>query len=135
LIDPGKPGMSAALHAGRASSWSPLRPRFNAFTDLGAADRRSFIACLGGITLDGMDNAFLGLILPTLALEWHLTNAQTGSIATLSLLAASIGGWLAGALSDRFGRMRMLQVSILWFSVFSLTRGLFQRCHRQAVSP
>ena len=73
-----------------------------------------------------MDNAFLGLILPTLALEWHLTNAQTGSIATLSLLAASVGGWLAGALSDRFGRMRMLQVSILWFSAFSLICAIAQ---------
>ena len=112
--------MPAALHAGPVPARSSGPPRFAAFTDLRPNERRAFVACLGGITLDGMDNAFLGLILPALALEWHLTKAETGSLATLSLLAASAGGWLAGALSDRFGRMRMLQISILWFSVFSL---------------
>jgi MFS family permease len=32
-------------------------------------------------------------------------------------VTSAIGGWVAGALSDRYGRVRILQVTILWFSV------------------
>jgi MFS family permease len=35
------------------------------------------------------------------------------------VVTSSFGGWFAGALSDRFGRVRMLQIAILWYSVFT----------------
>src|ERR1700733_1467180 len=34
-------------------------------------------------------------------------------------LASSLGGWFAGALADRYGRVRVLQFAILWYSVFT----------------
>jgi MFS family permease len=37
----------------------------------------------------------------------------------VTLLTSSLGGWLAGAFADRFGRVRVLQVSILWYSFFT----------------
>jgi len=30
-----------------------------------------------------------------------------------------LGGWFSGTLADRFGRVRMLQITILWYSVFT----------------
>jgi MFS family permease len=34
-------------------------------------------------------------------------------------VTSSFGGWFAGALADRFGRVRVLQIAILWYSVFT----------------
>jgi len=35
------------------------------------------------------------------------------------LLTSAFGGWFAGALSDRFGRARTLQITIIWFAFFT----------------
>ncbi|SAL88871.1 major facilitator family transporter [Caballeronia arvi] len=37
----------------------------------------------------------------------------------MTLISSALGGWLAGALSDRIGRVRTLQLTILWFSGFT----------------
>ena len=37
----------------------------------------------------------------------------------MTLLISSLGGWFSGTLADRFGRVRMLQITILWYSVFT----------------
>ena len=37
----------------------------------------------------------------------------------MTLVISSFGGWFAGTLADRFGRVRVLQVTILWYSIFT----------------
>ncbi len=37
----------------------------------------------------------------------------------MTVVTSSFGGWFAGALADRFGRVRVLQFAILWYSVFT----------------
>ena len=44
----------------------------------------------------------------------------------MTLLASAIGGWLGGYLADRIGRVRTLQITILWFSFFSLVCAVVQ---------
>src|ERR1051326_4331198 len=39
---------------------------------------------------------------------------------------SAVGGWLGGYLADRIGRVRTLQIAILWFAVFSFFSGLAQ---------
>jgi len=34
-------------------------------------------------------------------------------------VSSALGGWIAGALSDRIGRIRTLQLTILWFAGFT----------------
>ena len=34
-------------------------------------------------------------------------------------MTSSFGGWFTGTLADRYGRVRMLQITILWYSVFT----------------
>jgi MFS family permease len=40
------------------------------------------------------------------------------------LITSALGGWLTGILADRYGRVRMLQITILWYSVFTAASGL-----------
>ena len=46
---------------------------------------------------------------------------------TATLLASAVGGWAAGYLADRIGRVRTLQFTILWFSFFSMLCALVGR--------
>jgi MFS family permease len=50
------------------------------------------------------------------------------------LLVSAVGGWLAGWLSDRYGRVRILQISILWFAFFTLLSGLSQNIEQLFVA-
>ena len=51
---------------------------------------------------------------------------QATHIASATLVASAIGGWIAGILADRYGRVRVLQVTILWFAVFGLLSAFTQ---------
>ena len=90
------------------------------------AERRTFGACLGGWGLDAMDAQFYSFAIPTLMATWGITAAQAGLLGTAALLISAVGGWLAGFLADRIGRVRTLQISILWFASFTFLSGLAQ---------
>ncbi len=90
---------------------------------LSAPERAAFIATFGGWMLDGMDVMVYSLVLPTLLLEWHISKGQAGLLSTSTLLLSSLGGWLAGILADRVGRVRMLKVTIFWFAFFTFLSG------------
>src|SRR5271169_3554827 len=91
--------------------------------DLTANERATLIATFGGWALDGMDLMIYSFVIPTLIAVWHLSTGQAGLLSTVSLLISAVGGWLAGLLADRFGRTRILQLTILWFAVFTFLSG------------
>ena len=64
------------------------------------------------------------VVVPTLIALWGMTKAQAGLVGTVALIVSSIGGWMAGILADRYGRVRVLQITILWFSLFTFLSGL-----------
>ncbi len=85
-----------------------------------APERRTFWACLAGWTLDGMDFLIYPLVIGTIITLWQVDRGTAGLAVTATLLFSAIGGWGAGYLSDRIGRVKTLQIAILWFSLFSL---------------
>lgn len=91
---------------------------------LSPMQRRTFYACFAGWALDGFDFQLYPLIVPTLLSLWHITKEQAGLVGTFTLLSSAAGGWLAGQLADRIGRVRTLQITILWFSFFTALSGL-----------
>lgn len=95
----------------------------NWYRALGSTDRRTFWACVGGYGLDAMDVHLYAFIAPVLILLWGMTNAEAGLLASATLVASSVGGWGAGLIADRIGRIRTLQLTILWFSAFAFLSG------------
>src|ERR1700730_10815095 len=87
--------------------------------DLTSQERRTMLACWGGWTLDGFDQQLYSYVVPTVIAVWGMSTGAAGTIGTITVVTSSFGGWFAGALSDRFGRVRMLQIAILWYSVFT----------------
>jgi MFS family permease len=89
------------------------------YTELSGKERRTFWACFTGWALDAMDVQLYSFVIATLTALWSISRTDAGLAATATLMASSVGGWLVGVLSDRYGRVWMLQISILWFSVFT----------------
>ncbi len=87
------------------------------------SEKLALAATVGGFGVDAFDYTVYTFIIPTLMTTWHLSKSQAGLVATASLLSSAVGGWLAGVLADRYGRVRMLQVTIVWFSIFTVLNG------------
>lgn len=89
------------------------------YSDLTGPERRTFWACFGGFGLDSMDTTMYGLVIPSLIATLGLSRPEAGYLATAALVGAAIGGWGAGLLADRIGRVRVLQFTILWVAAFT----------------
>jgi MFS family permease len=93
------------------------------FTQLNPRERSTLAATFAGWMLDGMDVMVYTFVLPTLVAVWHISKGQAGMLGTSALLLSSLGGWIAGLAADRFGRVKVLQLTILWFAFFTFLSG------------
>jgi MFS family permease len=89
----------------------------NWYRGISATERRTFWACFGGWALDALDLQMFSLVIPAIIATWHVSHTQAGLIGGVTLVTSAIGGWLGGALADRIGRVKALQVTILWFAL------------------
>jgi MFS family permease len=96
------------------------------FSDLTPRERHTMLACFGGWSLDALDVQIFSFVIPALLAIWGISTAQAGVLATVTLLVSAFGGWIAGALSDHWGRVRVLQISILWYAFFTFLCGFTQ---------
>lgn len=93
------------------------------FHGLDRDGRRTFWACFGGYALDALDVQIYSFVVPVLIGLWGMSNTQAGLLATATLILSALGGWAAGLLADRLGRVRTLQITIAWFAVFTFLSG------------
>ena len=93
---------------------------------LDRGERATLIATFAGWMLDGMDVMVYSFVLPALIGLWHMSRGQAGWLGTSALLFSSVGGWAAGLAADRWGRVRVLQLTIVWFAVFTFMSGFTQ---------
>lgn len=99
-----------------------MLPRW--YRDLDLDGRRAVWSTYGGFTLDAMNVQLYAFILPALLTLWHLSPSRAGVLATAALVSGALGGWIAGSLSDRIGRVRVLRVTIVWLAVSTALCGL-----------
>jgi MFS family permease len=90
---------------------------------------RTFWAAWGGWAMDGMDSSIYSLILVPALGELlprsgiPATTANTGLYGGLMFSLLLVGWGLAvvwGPIADRFGRVRTLTLTVIWFSIFTL---------------
>lgn len=84
-----------------------------------ATPGKAMLASVTGYAMDGFDLLILGFMLPAISIELGLTSSAAGSLVTWTLIGAVLGGVIFGHLSDRFGRIRVLTITILMFSLFT----------------
>ncbi|EJL94312.1 arabinose efflux permease family protein [Herbaspirillum sp. CF444] len=86
-------------------------------------ERKTLLAAFAGYGVDAFDYMIYTFLIPTLIMIWGMSKAEAGYIATGALVTSAIGGWLAGILADKYGRVRILQLTVLWFTVFTVLSG------------
>ncbi|RZA15352.1 MAG: MFS transporter, partial [Proteobacteria bacterium] len=99
---------------------------FSWYREADRKTRRVFWTCSAGWAMDSADGLVYQYLIPLLIMGLGITLAEAGTIASANYFAAAIGGWVGGWLCDRFGRARILQLTILWFSFFSFASGFAQ---------
>lgn len=90
---------------------------FSWYRQVAPVERRTFWACLGGWALDALDMQLFSLVIPALIATWGVSKTEAGLISGVTLVASALGGWLGGALADRAGRVKALQITVAWFAV------------------
>ncbi|MGH9486738.1 MAG: MFS transporter, partial [Terriglobales bacterium] len=87
------------------------------------AQRSTVIAAGLGWMLDAFDVMLYSLVLTHLITAFGMSKSTAGFLNTLTLIASAIGSLIIGLLADRWGRRRMLSVSILVYSLFTFACG------------
>jgi predicted MFS family arabinose efflux permease len=81
----------------------------------------------GTVFLDRMSGLYLA---PYLVPAFHLSNEQVGMLASVLAISWALSGLFFGAISDRFGRRRILIPAVFAFSVLSWLSGLAHSYHQ-----
>ncbi len=87
------------------------------------AQRRTLIAAGLGWMLDAFDVMLYSIVLATMMREFGMSKSTAGLLNTLTLIASALGSLVFGLLADRYGRRRMLSLSILTYSLFTFACG------------
>ena len=110
--------------------------------NLTANQIRGFWAAWGGWTLDGMDSFIYALVLLPSLRELLPKSGIPASASNISyygglLFAVFLVGWglafLWGPIGDKFGRVRTLMLTIVWYSVFTFLGALVTNIWQLAI--
>jgi AAHS family benzoate transporter-like MFS transporter len=76
------------------------------------------LICFVSIVFDGYDLVVYGTTIPPILAyqEWGVTPEQAGAIGSYALVGMLIGTLTVGAITDIFGRRKIMLISIVWFS-------------------
>ena len=106
---------------------------FTWYREANRKTRRIFWTCSAGWAMDMADAVVYSYLIPVLMAALGMTLVQAGFISSANFFAAALGGWIGGWLCDRYGRARILQITILWFSFFSFLSGFAQTYEQMLV--
>jgi sugar porter (SP) family MFS transporter len=83
------------------------------------------VAALGGL-LFGYDTAVIAGAIKYIKLQFQLNDVQEGWAVSCVIVGCILGAALAGTLSDRLGRKRVLVLSAVFFAVSAVTSAIAQ---------
>ncbi len=94
----------------------------------------AIIACCALALFEGFDLQAAGVAAPRLAPDLRLGPDVLGWFFSVSTFGLMIGAAIGGRLSDRYGRKRVLAVSVIVFGMLSILTGLAQNSEQLLVA-
>ncbi|NNP73516.1 MFS transporter [Acinetobacter defluvii] len=86
----------------------------------------AFIFAFVSLVIDGVDIMLLSFSLTSLKAEFGLTTFQAGMLGSASLTGMALGGISGGWACDKFGRVRTIAWSVVFFSIMTCILGMTQ---------
>lgn len=86
----------------------------------------AFLFAFLALLVDGADLMLLSYSLNSIKAEFSLSSVEAGMLGSFTLAGMAIGGIFGGWACDRFGRVRIVVISILTFSILTCGLGLTQ---------
>src|SRR3954468_6768891 len=80
------------------------------------------VAAIGGV-LFGFDTAGINGAVDAIQGQYSLSAFALGLTVAIALLGSAVGAWFAGALADRWGRVRVMVVAAVLFALGALGSG------------
>jgi MFS transporter, SHS family, lactate transporter len=93
---------------------------FGPFRRLTPAQRRTFVACFLGWSLDAFDFFIMVFCVSAIAADFHAKVSAVAEAIFLTLAMRPVGAFLFGRMADRYGRRPTLMLNIVSYSVFEL---------------
>jgi putative MFS transporter len=93
-------------------------------TGLTPFHRRAVLVTGAAWTFVAMEILLVGFTVPVFTSVWGISGSMAGWIAASALGGSLLGAVTLGRLSDRIGRRRIFQASILWYAVFTALTAL-----------
>ena len=84
----------------------------------------AFLFAFLALLVDGADLMLLSYSLNSIKADFGLTSVEAGMLGSFTLAGMAVGGIFGGWASDRFGRVRIVVISILTFSILTCGLGL-----------
>jgi AAHS family 4-hydroxybenzoate transporter-like MFS transporter len=91
---------------------------------IGRFQKITIFLCALTAFLDGMDTQSIGIAAPFIVDSLHVPRAMLGMVFSAAILGAMLGALFVGSAADRFGRKRMLMLSIVVFGVGTVATSL-----------
>ncbi len=88
--------------------------------------KMAFIFAFIALVIDGVDIMLLSFSLTSLKAEFGLSSFQAGMLGSISLAGMALGGITGGWACDKFGRVRTIAWSVVFFSIMTCILGFTQ---------
>ncbi|MCG8503898.1 MAG: MFS transporter, partial [Sphingomonadales bacterium] len=75
--------------------------------------------CILVAVIDGLDFVAMGVVAPLMMRDIEFSHGQLGAILALTQVGAAIGALTLGKAADRFGRKRLIIISLLLIALFT----------------
>jgi MFS family permease len=86
--------------------------------------KKTVVASVAGLTLEGMDIMFISFAMSMIIAEFHIDMVAGGLISSITNLGMLAGGVIFGILADKFGRVKVFTYTILLFAIGTALTGL-----------
>ncbi|MEH7177590.1 MFS transporter [Neobacillus vireti] len=77
------------------------------------------VCCCIIIVFDMFDLVIYGSVIPILMKDWSISPVQAGAIGSYGFFGMMLGAIFFGVLADKFGRKKILILSVVLFSIFT----------------
>jgi len=86
--------------------------------------KKTVVASVAGLTLEGMDIMFISFAMTMIIAEFNIDLATGGLISSITNIGMLLGGIIFGVLADKYGRVKVFTYTIILFAIGTALTGL-----------